>query len=136
MSVDINDLKKRMDGAINSFQNDLKGLRTGRANTALLEHVTVEAYGAKMPLDQLATVSVPEARMLSVQVWDESNAKAVEKSIANAGLGLNPQTDGNLIRVPLPDLSEERRNVRKEKKGRSREKEKIRREKIFLTYYS
>ena len=107
--VDIDDLKKRMDGAINAFNNDLRGLRTGRANSALLEHVNVDAYGSKMPLDQLATVSVPEARLLSVQVWDETNAKAVEKAIINAGLGLNPQVEGNLIRVPLPDLSEERR---------------------------
>jgi ribosome recycling factor len=125
MSVDINDLKKRMEGALNAFHNDFKGLRTGRANSALLENVTVDAYGSKMPLDQLATVSVPEARLLSVQVWDASNAKAVEKSIANAGLGLNPQTDGNLIRVPLPDLSEERRKEMVKIAGQYAEKARI-----------
>lgn len=105
----IKDLKKRMEASLNSLQHDFKGLRTGRASSALLEHVKVDAYGSKMSLDQLATVSVPESRLLSVQVWDSSNAKAVEKAIANAGLGLNPQLDGNLIRVPLPDLSGERR---------------------------
>jgi ribosome recycling factor len=105
----ITDLKKRMESTLNSLHHDFKGLRTGRASSALLEHVKVEAYGSKMSLDQLATVSVPESRLLSVQVWDASNAKAVEKAISNAGLGLNPQLDGNLIRVPLPDLSGERR---------------------------
>ena len=106
---EISDLKKRMDGAVNALHSDLKGLRTGRASTALLEGVNVEAYGSKMAIDQLATVSAPEARLLSVQVWDSSNVKAVEKAILNAGLGLNPSSDGQLIRVPLPDLSEERR---------------------------
>ncbi len=125
MSVDINDLKKRMEGALTALHHDLRGLRTGRANAALLEHVNVDAYGAKMPLDQLATVSVPEARLLSVQVWDASNAKAVEKAIANAGLGLNPQSDGNLIRVPLPDLSEERRKEMVKIAGQYAEKARI-----------
>jgi ribosome recycling factor len=105
----ISDLKKRMDGAVHAFHNDLKGLRTGRASTSLLEGVIVEAYGTKMAIDQLATVSTPEARLLSVQVWDSSNVKAVEKAILNSGLGLNPSSDGQLIRVPLPDLSEDRR---------------------------
>lgn len=105
----INDLKRRMEGALTAFHNDLKGLRTGRASPALLEHITVEAYGSKMPLNQVATVSAPESRMLSVQVWDKSMAPAVEKAIANAGLGLNPATDGSLVRVPIPNLSEERR---------------------------
>lgn len=121
----ISDLSKRMDGAINAFHNDLKGLRTGRANSALLEHVKVDAYGSPMPLDQLATVSVPEARLLSVQVWDATNAKAVEKAIANAGLGLNPQADGNFIRVPLPDLSEERRKEMVKIAGQYAEKARI-----------
>ena len=103
------DLKKRMEGAIGSLNHDLQGLRTGRASTALLEGVTVDAYGSKMPLDQIATVSVPESRLLTVQVWDKVNAAAVEKGISNAGLGLNPISDGALIRVPIPDLSEERR---------------------------
>lgn len=105
----LSDLRKRMEGALASFDKDLSGLRTGRANTALLDTVRVDAYGSMMSLDQLATVTVPEARLLSVQVWDKTNTKLVEKSIANAGLGLNPQSDGNLIRVPLPDLTEERR---------------------------
>lgn len=105
----IADLKRRMEGALNAFHNELKGLRTGRASPALLEHVMIEAYGSKMPLNQVATVSAPESRLLSVQVWDKSMAPAVEKAIANAGLGLNPATDGSLVRVPIPNLSEERR---------------------------
>ncbi len=105
----IKDLKRRMEGAANAFESDLKGLRTGRASAGLLDSVVVEVYGSKMPLSQVATVSVPEARLLSVQVWDQSNAKVVEKAITNAGLGLNPSSDGGSIRVPIPDLSEERR---------------------------
>lgn len=105
----INDLKKRMEGAISSFHNDLKGLRTGRASAHLLDSVIVDAYGAPTPLNQIATVSVPEARLISVQVWDKSLAPSVEKAISIAGLGLNPASDGNLIRVPIPDLSEDRR---------------------------
>lgn len=105
----INDLKRRMEGALNSLHNDLKGLRTGRASTALLENIKVDAYGDKMPLNQIATVTVPESRMLSVQVWDAGNASAVDKAISNAGLGLNPITEGNVIRVPIPQLSEDRR---------------------------
>ncbi len=105
----LKDLERRMEGAVAAFHNDLKGLRTGRANTALLDNIAVDVYGSKMPLNQVATVSVPEARMISVQVWDQGNASAVEKAIANANLGLNPIADGGLIRVPLPDLSEERR---------------------------
>src|SRR5690606_9133912 len=96
-------------GALSAFQHDLKGLRTGRASVNLLDSVTVEAYGTKMPLNQVATVSVPEARMLSVQVWDHGMTKTVEKAIAGAGLGLNPSSEGNVIRIALPDLSEERR---------------------------
>jgi len=102
-------LKKRMEGALSAFHKELSGLRTGRANPALLEHVVVDAYGSKMPLNQVATVSAPEPRMLSVQVWDQGLAPSVEKAIANAGLGLNPATDGTLVRVPIPNLSEERR---------------------------
>lgn len=105
----IADLKKRMEGAIAALDKDLKGLRTGRASASLLESVTVEVYGSKMPLDQVATVSVAEARLLNVQVWDQGNASAVEKAISNANLGLNPSASGASIRVPVPDLSEERR---------------------------
>ncbi len=103
------DLKKRMEGAITSLHSDMKGLRTGRANSSLLDRITIEVYGSKMPLNQVATINVPESRMITVQVWDKSNVQAVEKAIASSGLGLNPVTDGGLVRVPIPDLSEERR---------------------------
>ncbi|CAH0352618.1 MAG: ribosome recycling factor [Pseudomonadota bacterium] len=103
------DLERRMAGAVESLKGDLSGLRTGRANTALLDPVTVEVYGSHMPLNQVATVSAPEPRMLSVQVWDRSNVTPVEKAIRSAGLGLNPITDGTTLRLPIPDLTEERR---------------------------
>ena len=103
------DLERRMSGAVESLKGDLSGLRTGRANTALLDPVTVEVYGAHMPLNQVATVSAPEPRMISVQVWDRSNVTPVEKAIRSAGLGLNPITDGTTLRLPIPDLTEERR---------------------------
>ena len=109
MSADENDLKRRMDGALEALKRDFGGLRTGRASTTLLENVQVDAYGAAMPINQVASVSVPESRLLTVQVWDNGNIKAVEKAIMDSGLGLNPQTEGNLIRVPIPELSEERR---------------------------
>ena len=98
-----------MEGAINSLTKDFQGLRTGRANTQLLDSILVEVYGATMPVNQVATVSVPEPRMLSVQVWDKDNVKLVEKAIRESELGLNPQLDGQLLRIPLPDLSEDRR---------------------------
>ncbi len=103
------DLERRMAGAVESLKHDLGGLRTGRASTTLLEPVTVEVYGAHMPLNQVATVSAPEPRMLSVQVWDKSNVGPVEKAIRSAGLGLNPINDGQTLRLPIPDLTEERR---------------------------
>ena len=103
------DLERRMQGAVEALRHDLSGLRTGRANTALLDTITVEVYGSQMPLNQVATVSVPEPRLLSVQVWDKSNVGPVEKAIHSAGLGLNPINDGNNIRLPIPDLTEERR---------------------------
>ena len=106
---DKNDLERRMIGALDSLKSDLSGLRTGRANTTLLDPVTVEVYGAQMPLNQVATVSAPEPRMLSVQVWDKGNIQPVDKAIRSAGLGLNPITDGNTIRLPIPDLTQERR---------------------------
>ncbi len=102
-------LKTRMQKSIMSLKEELAGLRTGRASASLLEPVTVEAYGTKVPLNQVATVTVPEARMLSVQVWDRGLASAVEKAIRNSGLGLNPAAEGVVIRVPLPELNEERR---------------------------
>ena len=103
------DIERRMAGAVESLKGDLAGLRTGRANTALLDPVVVEVYGSMMPLSQVATVSAPEPRMLSVQVWDRANVTAVEKGIAHANLGLNPMIDGQTLRLPLPDLTEERR---------------------------
>lgn len=108
-SADINDIRKRMDGALANFTSELKGLRTGRASVNLLDSVMVEAYGNMMPISQVASVSAPEARLLTVQVWDQGNVKAVEKAIQNAGLGLNPAVDGTLVRIPTPELSEERR---------------------------
>ena len=102
-------LKDRMQKSIASLRDELAGLRTGRASASLLEPVTVEAYGGRMPLNQVATVTVPEPRMLSVQVWDRTLAGAVEKAIRNSGLGLNPAAEGQVIRVPLPELNEERR---------------------------
>lgn len=109
MSADPKDLQRRMDGAIEALRREFGGLRTGRASTGLLEHIEVEAYGAKMPMNQVASLSVPEPRMITVQVWDNSVVKAAERAIRESDLGLNPQTEGNLIRVPLPELSEERR---------------------------
>ena len=103
------DLRRRMDGAIEALRKEFAGLRTGRASTSLLEPVTVEAYGSSMPLAQCGTVSAPEPRMLTVQVWDRALVKPVEKAIRDAGLGLNPQADGQTVRVPIPDLNEERR---------------------------
>ena len=107
--IDLDDIARRMDGALEAFGRELAGLRTGRASTALLEPITVDAYGAQMPMNQVGTISVPEARLLSVQVWDKGLVKAVEKAILESSLGLNPQTEGSTIRIPVPDLSEERR---------------------------
>ena len=106
---DIDDLKRRMDGAIEALRREFAGLRTGRASMSLLEPITVEAYGAAMPLNQVGTIGVPEPRMITVQVWDRTLASAVERAIRDSGLGLNPGSDGQLIRVPIPPLSEERR---------------------------
>ncbi|MFD1611936.1 ribosome recycling factor [Sphingomonas tabacisoli] len=103
------DLERRMHGAVEALKHDLQGLRTGRATVTLLDPVHVEVYGANMPLNQVATVSAPEPRMLSVQVWDKSNVGPVDKAIRSAGLGLNPIVDGQTLRLPIPDLTEERR---------------------------
>jgi len=105
----LEDLKTRMQKSIASLKDELAGLRTGRASASLLEPITVEAYGSRMPLNQVATVTVPEPRMLSVQVWDRSMASAVERAIRDSGLGLNPASEGQVIRVPLPELNQERR---------------------------
>ncbi len=106
---DLSDIERRMDGAQDALRREFAGLRTGRASASLLEPITVDAYGAAMPLNQVATISVPEPRMITVQVWDRKLAGAVEKAIRASGLGLNPASEGQLIRVPIPALSEERR---------------------------
>ncbi|MBX7532020.1 ribosome recycling factor [Qipengyuania sp. 1XM1-15A] len=119
------DIERRMQGAIESLKGDLSGLRTGRANTSLLDPVVVEVYGSMMPLNQVATVSAPEPRMLSVQVWDKANVTAVEKGIAKANLGLNPMIDGQNVRLPMPDLTEERRRDLAKLAGQYAEQSKI-----------
>ena len=108
-SFDLNDIKRRMQASIASYKHDLGGLRTGRASASLLDPIQVEAYGSLMPLNQVATVTVPEPRMLSVQVWDKSMALAVDKAIRESSLGLNPQTEGQVIRIRIPELNEQRR---------------------------
>src|SRR6201986_1160638 len=103
------ELDRRMNGAVSTLKSELAGLRTGRASAALLDPVKVEAYGNTVPINQVGTISTPEARMITVQVWDKGLAKAVDKAIRDAGLGLNPQMDGQLLRIPLPELNQERR---------------------------
>ena len=119
------DIERRMNGAVESLKSDLCGLRTGRANTSLLDPVMVEVYGSMMPLNQVATVSAPEPRMLSVQVWDKANVTAVEKGIAKANLGLNPMIDGQNVRLPMPDLTQERRKELAKLAGQYAEQAKI-----------
>jgi ribosome recycling factor len=106
---DINDLKRRMDGALSVLRSEFGALRTGRASASLLDRVVVMAYDGEMPITQVATVNVPEPRLLTVNVWDRSLVSAVEKAIRDSGLGLNPSSDGQMVRVPIPELSEERR---------------------------
>lgn len=108
-AVDMADLKRRMDGAVSNLRTELGGLRTGRASANLLDPITVDAYGAQMPINQVATVSVPEPRMISVQVWDAGLSAAVDKAIRESSLGLNPVSEGQLIRVPIPEVTAERR---------------------------
>jgi len=119
------DLQRRMHGAVDVLKHDLVGLRTGRASINLLDSITVEVYGAQMPLNQAATVSAPEPRLLTVQVWDRSNVGPVEKAIRSAGLGLNPVTDGQMVRLPIPDLTEERRKELAKLVGQYAEKARI-----------
>lgn len=109
VTPDLSDVTRRMDGAIAALKGELTGLRTGRASTQLVEPITVEAYGSRMPLNQVATISVPEPRMITIQVWDKSMIGAVEKAVRDAGLGLNPVVDGQNVRLPIPELNEERR---------------------------
>jgi ribosome recycling factor len=108
-TFDLEDLKRRMQGAVNALRHDLGSLRTGRASPTLLDPIQVDAYGATMPLTQLANVNVPEPRLLSVQVWDRSMVQAVEKAIRESDLGLNPQTEGQTIRLRIPEMNEQRR---------------------------
>ncbi len=108
-AFDLNDLKRRMQGALTSLKQELSGLRTGRASTGLLDHIQVEAYGSHMPLNQLSTIGVPEPRLLNVQVWDRSLVHAVEKAISAANLGLTPATEGQVLKLRIPELNEERR---------------------------
>lgn len=119
------DLERRMNGALESLKSDLAGLRTGRAHTALLDPIVVEVYGSHMPLNQVASVSAPEPRMLAVQVWDKSSVSSVEKAIRSAGLGLNPITDGQLLRLPIPEMTQERRKELSKLAGQYAEKARI-----------
>ncbi|MBB3288889.1 MULTISPECIES: ribosome recycling factor [Rhizobium] len=107
--TDLKELKRRMDGAISAFKSDIASLRTGRASANILDPVTIEAYGSRMPLNQVANITVPEPRMLTVSVWDKSMVSAVERAIRESNLGLNPIVDGQNLRIPLPELNEERR---------------------------
>jgi len=106
---DLDDLQRRMDGAVDVLMREFGGLRTGRASVSLLDPIIVDAYGSATPLNQVSTVSVPETRLIGVQVWDKSLVSAVDKAIRNSGLGLNPAVEGQLIRIPIPELNEERR---------------------------
>jgi len=124
-TVEIADLQRRMDGALQALHREFGGLRTGRAATSLLEPLTVDAYGNSMPMNQVGTIGAPEPRLLTVQVWDNSLVKAVEKTIRDSGLGLNPQTEGNTVRVPIPDLSEERRTELKKVASRYAEQARV-----------
>jgi ribosome recycling factor len=123
--IKLDDIAKKMDASVGALGQELAGLRTGRASTHLLDHITVEAYGSRMPLNQVANVNVPESRLLTVQVWDKSMVKAVEKAIANAGLGLNPVADGQTVRVPIPELTEERRKELSKVAGKYAENGKV-----------
>ena len=109
LEPDIDDIRRRMDGAMTALKAEFTGLRTGRASASLVEPIQVEAYGQTMPLNQVGSISVPEPRMISIQVWDKSTVSAVEKAIQNAGLGINPVVDGQSVRIPIPELNEERR---------------------------
>lgn len=125
MPFNITELKQRMQGAQDVLEKEYVGLRTGRASTNMLETVTVDAYGSRMPLNQVGTVSVPEPRLLTVQVWDTGLTKSVEKAIRDAGLGLNPQGEGSLIRVPVPELSTERRTELQKVAGKYAEQARV-----------
>lgn len=125
MTVNIKDLERRMAGAVEALKTEFSGLRTGRASASLLDPIQVEAYGGMMPLNQCAGVTVPEARMLSVTVWDNTVIKAVEKAIRESELGLNPMTEGNVLRIPIPELNEERRGELQKVAGKYAEQARI-----------
>jgi len=122
---DIDDIERRMNKAIDVLKHEYAGLRTGRASASMLDPVRVDVYGSSMPINQIGTISVPEPRMVSVSVWDKSNVKAVEKAIAASGLGLNPQADGTLIRIPIPELNEQRRKELSKVAGQYAEQAKV-----------
>lgn len=122
---DLEDIKRRMDGALDALKREFAGLRTGRASAGLLDPIKVEAYGQTMPLNQVGTVGVPEPRMLTVQVWDKSMVGKVERAIRDSDLGLNPSTDGTMVRVPIPELSEDRRRELTKIAGRYAEQAKV-----------
>ena len=122
---DKSDVERRMTGAVEALKSDLAGLRTGRANVGMLDPVTVEVYGSTMPINQLASISAPEPRMLSVQVWDKANVGPVDKAIRSAGLGLNPIMDGQVLRLPIPDMTQERRKELSKLAGQYAEKGRI-----------
>ncbi|MCP9482027.1 ribosome recycling factor [Shimia sp. CNT1-13L.2] len=107
--LDTDDLNRRMEGAMSALKTEFASLRTGRASASILEPVTVEAYGQRTPINQVGTVNVPEPRMVTINVWDKSLVSAVEKAIMNSGLGINPQTNGTIVMLPIPELNEERR---------------------------
>lgn len=109
IEIDLDDVEKRMDGALASMRNEFLSLRTGRASASMIDPVTVVVYGAVTPINQVATVNVPEPRMLTINVWDKGNVQAVEKAIRQSGLGINPVVDGTILRLPIPELNEERR---------------------------
>ena len=123
--TDIDDVDRRMHGAVEALKREFAGLRTGRASTGLLDQIKVDAYGASMPLNQVGTVGVPEPRLLTVQVWDKSMVNAVEKAIRESDLGLNPSKDGQLVRIPIPELSEDRRRELTKIAGRYAEQAKV-----------
>ncbi len=122
---DVDDLERRMNGAIEVLRKEFAGLRTGRASPSLLEPVTVEAYGAQMPISQLGTIAVSDPRTLTVQVWDKSLVGATEKAVRDAGLGLNPMSEGQVVRVPIPELNEERRQELSRVAGKYAEQAKV-----------
>ena len=124
-SFDPKDLERRMKGAVSVLRADFSGLRTGRASASLLDPITVDAYGTPMPLNQVANISVPEPRMLSVQVWDKGQVHAVEKAIRESDLGLNPMIDGQTVRIPIPELNEERRQELAKVAGKYAEQAKV-----------